>query len=240
MSPEASTVNEPKEERVPYRMIRRRTGEKMLESVQTIPHVSHFDEAEMTALVALRKEMKPEAEKKGIKLTFLPFICKALIATLRDFPNLNAVLDEKNQEIVHKKYYNLGIAVAAEQGLIVPVVKNSEEKDIWQIAAEISTLAEKVRTNKIQLPDIQGGTFTITNIGPIGGLYATPIILPPQTAILGLMKMRETPVAREGQVVVRMMMNLALSFDHRVLDGAEAASFTTTLIKRLEDPKTLL
>lgn len=235
-----AAVSDKKEDRVPYRMIRRRTGEKMLESVQKIPHVSHFDEADMTELVALRKEMKGDAEKKGIKLSFLPFICKALIATLKEHPNLNAVLDESAQEIVHKKYYNLGIAVAAEQGLMVPVVKGAEEKDIWQIADDIAKLAEKARSGKIQLPDIQGGTFTITNIGPIGGLFATPIILHPQTAILGLMKMKETPVVREGQIVVRTMMNLALSFDHRVLDGAEAAVFTTKLIKRLEDPRSLL
>lgn len=233
-------MSENKEERVPYRLIRRRTGEKMLESARKIPHVSHFDEADVTDLAALRKELNDEAQKRGVKLTFLPFVCKALTATLKEFPNLNAVLDEAAQEIVHKKYYNIGIAVAAEQGLIVPVVKNAEDKDVWELAGEIARLAEKARTNKIQLPDIQGGTFTVTNIGPIGGLFATPIILHPQTGILGLMKMKETPVVRDGQVVVRMMMNVALSFDHRVLDGVEAARFTAALIKRLEAPRALL
>jgi len=229
-----------KEERVKYRLIRRRTGEKMLESVQKIPHVSHFDECDMTELKALRNELKPEAEKRGIKLTFLPFVMKALIATFEEHPSLNAVLDEEAQEIVHKKYYNLGVAVAAEQGLYVPVVKHAETKDIWTLASEIVELAEKVRANKIQLPDIQGGSFTITNIGPIGGLFATPIILPPQTGILGLMKMREMPVVRDGEIVVRTIMNIVLSFDHRVLDGAEAATFVTKLIKRLEDPRSLI
>ncbi|PIP82561.1 MAG: hypothetical protein CO113_06575 [Elusimicrobia bacterium CG_4_9_14_3_um_filter_62_55] len=229
-----------KEERVKYRLIRRRTGEKMLESVQKIPHVSHFDECDMTELLALRDELKPEAEKRGVKLTFLPFVMKALIATFEEHPSLNAVLDEEAQEIVHKKYYNLGVAVAAEQGLYVPVVKNSQDKDAWALAAEIAELAEKVRANKIQLPDIQGGTFTITNIGPIGGLFATPIILHPQTGILGLMKMRKMPVVRDGEIVVRSMMNVVLSFDHRVLDGAEAAAFLTKFIKRLESPRALL
>lgn len=228
------------EERVPYRLIRRRTGEKMLESVQKIPHVSHFDEADVTELNALRKELAPEGDKRGVKLTFLPFVAKALIKAFAEHPSLNAVLDVEAQQIVHKKYYNLGIAVAAEQGLYVPVVKNAESKDIWQLAAEIAALAQKVRDNKIQLPDIQGGTFTITNIGPIGGLYATPIILYPQTAILGLMKMQERPVVRDGQIVIRTMMNVALSFDHRVLDGAEAAAFTTKLCRFLEAPRALL
>lgn len=228
------------EERVPFRLIRRRTAEKMLESARKIPHVSHFEEADVTELAALRKKLKPEAEGRGVSLTFLPFVIKALIPTFREFPALNAVLDEERQEIVHKKYYNMGIAVAAEQGLYVPVVKDADKKDVWTLAAEIAALAEKVRLNKIQLPDIQGGTFTITNIGPIGGLFATPIILHPQTGILGLMKMRDMPVVREGQVVVRTIMNVVLSFDHRVLDGAEAARFTTAFVKRLEDPRDLL
>lgn len=238
MAAEAATAGP--EERVPYRLIRRRTGEKMLESVRKIPHVSHFDEADCSELVALRAELMPEAEKRGVKLSFLPFVCKALIYSLAEHPSLNAVLDEEKGEIVHKKYYNLGIAVAAEQGLYVPVVKNAQDKDLWTLAAEIHALAEKVRAGKIQLADISGGTFTITNIGPMGGLYATPIILHPQTGILGLMKLQERPVVRGGIVVIRSMMNLALSFDHRVLDGAEAAVFTTKLIKRLESPRALI
>jgi len=238
MAAEAQTGT--REERVPFRLIRRRTAEKMVESVSKIPHVSHFDEADVTDLEALRKEMKPEAEKKGIKLTSLAFIVKALTKTLEAYPNLNAVLDEEKQEIVHKKFYNVGIAVAAPQGLYVPVVKDAGEKDTWTVADEIVTLAGKVRDNKIQLPDIQGGTVTVTNIGPIGGTHATPIILHPQTSIWGVMKMVDKPVVKEGQIVIRKMMNIALSFDHRVLDGAEAAAAMTDLIKRLEDPKSLI
>ncbi len=228
------------EERVRFIGVRRRTAEKMLEAARKIPHVSHFDEADVTALEALREELKPECEKRGVKLSPLAFVCKALCLSLAEFPALNAVLDEEKQEIVHKKYYNLGIAVSAPQGLYVPVVRRAESKDLWAIAAEIGALAQKARENKIALSDISGGTFTVTNIGPIGGLFATPIILHPQTGILGLMKMSPRPVVRDGAVVIRTMMNLALSFDHRVLDGAEAARFTSGLIKRLEAPRELL
>lgn len=228
------------EERVAFKGIRRKTAEKMVESVRAIPHVAHFDEADVTDLNALRAELKGEAEGRGLKLTFLPFLLRALADSLKRFPALNAVLDEAKQEIVHKKYYNLGMAVSAPQGLYVPVVKDADKKDVWALAKETAELAAKVRDNKVQLSDLTGGTFTVTNIGPIGGLYATPIILHPQTGILGVMKMQERPVVRGGQVVVRSMMNLVLSFDHRVLDGAEAASFTNSLIERLQDPRSLL
>lgn len=228
------------EERVRFVGIRRKTAEKMLQSARAIPHVTHFEEADLTELEALRAELKDEAEKHGVKLSPLAFVCKALCGALAEFPALNAVLDEEKQEIVHKKYYNLGIAVSAPQGLYVPVVKRAETKDLWTVAGEIGVLAAKVRDNKVQLSDLSGGTFTVTNIGPIGGLFATPIILHPQTAILGLMKMQPRPVVRDGQIVIRTMMNLALSFDHRVLDGAEAARFTTSLVKRLEAPRALL
>lgn len=228
------------EERVRFIGIRRRTAEKMVQSARTIPHVSHFDEADLTELEALRGELKGEAEAKGVKLSPLPFVCKALTLSLAECPALNAVLDEEKQEIVQKKYYNLGIAVSAPTGLYVPVVKRVESKSVWEIASDIASLAAKARENKLQLADLSGGTFTVTNIGPIGGLFATPIILHPQTGILGLMKMQPRPVVRDGAVVVRTMMNLALSFDHRVLDGAEAARFTSALIKRLESPRGLL
>lgn len=233
-------MDEEKVERVPYRLIRRRTGEKLLESVRKIPHVSHFDEADVTELDALRRELKSEAEKRGVKITFLPLVAKALITALKEFPALNAMLDEERQEIVYKKFYNLGIAVAAEQGLYVPVVKRAEGKDIWSLAEEMAELAAKVRANRIRLSDIQGGTFTITNIGAFGGQFATPIILHPQTGILALMKMEEKPKVRGGKIVVRKTMNLVLSFDHRVLDGALAARFMTRLVELLEKPRDLV
>jgi len=225
------------EERVPFRLIRRRTAEKMLESVSKIPHVSHFEEADVTELNKLREKLKVEADKRGLKLSPLPFVVKATVDSLKEFPSLNAFLDESKQEIVYKKYYNMGIAVVSPQGLYVPVVKEADKMDIWTLTKAISDLANKVRENKIQLPDIQGGTFTITNIGPIGGLFATPIILYPQTGILGSMKMKDQAVVRNGQIVVRTIMNLVLSFDHRVLDGAVAAHFMSALVKRLESPQ---
>lgn len=225
---------------VPFTGIRRKIAEKMQQSKRTVAHVTHMDECDMTAVLALRAKLKPQAEKKKIKLTFLPFIIRALSKALSEFPMFNSSLDEAAGEIVVKRRHNVGIAVAAPQGLVVPNVKNAQDKDIWALAAEISTLAEKVRAKTIEVSALQDGTVTITNIGPIGGLFATPIVNHPEVAILGLMKLAKKPVVREDKVVVRDMMNLVLSFDHRVCDGADAASFTNTIIKHLENPQTLL
>ncbi|MEQ1920360.1 MAG: 2-oxo acid dehydrogenase subunit E2, partial [Elusimicrobiota bacterium] len=174
------------------------------------------------------------------KLTFLPFIVRALSKALAEFPMFNSSLDESAGEIVVKRRHNVGIAVAAPQGLVVPNIKTAQDKDIWALASEISMLAEKVRAKTIEVSALQDGTVTITNIGPIGGLFATPIVNHPEVAILGLMKMSKRPVVRDGKIVARDMMNLVLSFDHRVCDGADAASFTNTIIKHLENPQTLL
>ncbi len=224
----------------PFSGIRRKIAEKMQQSRRTVAHVTHMDECEFTALQALRAKMKKEAEKKGVKLTFLPFIIKALCKTLQEFPMFNSSLDEAAGEIVVKARKNIGIAVAAPQGLVVPNIKGAQDKDVWTLATEVGALAEKVRANKIDVPSLQDGTFTITNIGPIGGLWANPIVNHPEVAILGLMKLRKTPVVREDKVVVRETMNLVLSFDHRIVDGSDAASFMNTLIKYLENPQTLL
>jgi pyruvate dehydrogenase E2 component (dihydrolipoamide acetyltransferase) len=228
------------EERIPFVGVRRRTAEKMAASVRTTAHVTHVDEADFTALVKLREEMKLETEKKGIKLTYLPFILRALVKTLKEFPNFNSSLDETGGYIVRKLYYNIGIATSAEQGLLVPVIKSVEAKDLWGLAADINRLTDKVRANKAEVSELQGGTFTITNIGPIGGLLATPIINHPEVAILGIMKLQKRPTVKDGKVEVRDMVNLALSFDHRIIDGAEAAHFMNTLVKQLENPRTLL
>lgn len=227
-------------ERVPFKGVRRRTAEKMSLSARTIPHVTHADEADATELAALREKLKPEAEKKGVKLTYLAFILRALVPALKEFPGLNSSLDEAKEEVVLKKHYHIGFAVAAEQGLYVPVLRDADKKDLWQLAREVSELSNKARENKLAPAELSGGTFSVTSVGSVGGLWATPIILHPQSAILGIMKMQERPVAREGKVVVRTMLNLALSFDHRLLDGAEAASFMNALIKRLEAPGSLL
>ncbi len=225
---------------VPFTGIRRKIAEKMQQSCRTVAHVTHVDECEMTAVLALREKLKPQAAKRGVQLTFLPFIIRALSKALAEFPMFNSSLDEAAGEIVVKRRHNVGVAVAAPQGLVVPNIKNAQDKDIWALAAEVATLAEKVRAKTIEVGSLQDGTITITNIGPIGGLFATPIVNHPEVAILGLMKLAKRPVVRDGKIVARDMMNLALSFDHRIIDGADAASFTNTIIKHLENPQTLL
>ena len=228
------------EEKIPFIGIRRKTAEKMALSSRAVAHVTHMDEADFTALVKIREELKSESEKKGCKLTYLPFIMKALVKSLKEFPNFNSTLDEQGGNIIRKHYYNIGIATSAQQGLLVPVIKNTQDKDVWALANEVNQLAEKVRANKVDVSKLQGGTFTITNIGPIGGLFATPIVNHPEVAILGIMKIQKRPVVKDGAVQIRDMANLVLSFDHRVVDGAEAAHFLNTLIKYLENPRTLL
>lgn len=228
------------EARAPFTGIRRKIAEKMSLSKRTVADVTHVDECDLTALLAVRDELKGAAAQRGLKLTFLPFIVKALTKTLQEFPNFNASLDEAAGEIIVKRFYNVGIAVAAPQGLVVPNIKGADGRDLLGLAAEIAALAEKVRLNAIDVASLQGGTFTITNIGPIGGLYANPIVNYPEVAILGLMKLQKRPVVREGGIFIRDMMNLCLSFDHRVVDGADAARFMNTLIGHLENPRTLL
>lgn len=225
---------------VPFTGIRRKIAEKMQQSKRTAAHVTHMDECDMTAVLALREKLKPEAAKRVVKLTFLPFIIRALSRALSEFPMFNSSLDEAAGEIVIKRRHNIGVAVAAPQGLVVPNIKGAQDKDIWALATEVSTLAEKVRAKTIEVAALQDGTITITNIGPIGGLFATPIVNHPEVAILGLMKLQKRPVVRDGKVAVRDVMNLVLSFDHRVVDGADAASFMNTIIKHLENPRTLL
>lgn len=227
-------------DKVPFVGIRRKIAEKMSQSKRTVADVTHVDECDMTAVLALREELKPEAAKRGVKLTFLPFIVRALTKALAEHPMFNSSLDEAAGEIVVKHEKNIGIAVAAPQGLVVPNIKGADGKDLFGLAAEIAGLAEKVRANKIEVAALQGGTFTITNIGPIGGLYANPIVNHPEVAILGLMKLQKRPMVRDGGIFVRDMMNLCLSFDHRVVDGADAAQFMNTIIRGLENPRTLL
>jgi pyruvate dehydrogenase E2 component (dihydrolipoamide acetyltransferase) len=199
-----------------------------------------MDEADVTPLWKIREKEKKAAEKKGIKLTILPFIVKAVVAGLKEHPYLNASLNDEDEEIILKKYYNIGFATDTPEGLMVPVVKNAADKSILQLAEELTQLAEKARSRKIDLADLKGGTFTITNYGALGGIYGTPIINHPEVAILGLGKMKEMPVAKGGKIAVRKILALALSFDHRVVDGAEAARFLNTVIARLEDPDLIL
>jgi pyruvate dehydrogenase E2 component (dihydrolipoamide acetyltransferase) len=223
-------------QRVPFKGIRRATAKKMTESWAKVPHVTHTDEADVTELVRIRQKEKAKALEKGIKLTYLPFIVKAVVAALKEHPYVNSSIDEDTQEIVLKQYYNIGIAVDTEEGLMVPVVKIADKKSVLKISEEIQNLAELAASRKIDLADLKGGTFTITNIGVIGGTYATPIVNYPEAAILGVGKIHDKPVVKEGEIVVRKIMGLSLSFNHNIFDGAEAARFMNDLIKNLEDP----
>ncbi len=229
-----------REEVVPLRGIRRTIAERMVKSVHTAAHVTHVDEADMTDLVMLREMQKGTAEKRGVKLTFLPFLIKAIVPALKEFPYMNSSLDDTSGSIILKKYYNIGIAVDTEQGLVVSVVKDADRKDVFELAVDIENLAEKARNGTLSLDEVHGSTMTITNVGAIGGLFATPIINLPEVAILGLHKIAKRPVVKEGRVEVRDMAYLSLSFDHRVVDGAYAARFATRIIQGLQNPKKLL
>lgn len=227
-------------ERVPVKGIRKITASKMVESVEHIPHVTHFDEIDVTELWDLRERMKSITEMRGIHLTFLPYIVKALVSGLKEYPYLNSSLDEEKNEIIVKKYYNIGIAVDIGEGLIVPVVKGADQKSIFDIAKEIEDLAEKARNGKIDLGDLKGGTFTITNIGSIRGKFATPIINYPEAAILALGKIYDKMQLKEYTASVRKILPISLAFDHRIIDGAYVARFVDALAKQLENPSLIL
>jgi len=227
-------------EAVPMKGVRKSAAKRLTESARTAVHVTHMDEADVTELVKIREREKAVAQKDGINLTYIPFVVKAVIAALKQYPYLNSTVDDENEEIILKKYYNIGVAVDTEDGLIVPVIKAADEKSILKIAQEIQSLAEKTRARQVDLADLKGGTFTITNIGFIGGTHATPIINYPETAILAMGRILEKPVVLNGKIVVRKIMPLSLSFDHRVIDGAMAARFVKAIIKYLEDPSLLL
>ena len=228
------------EERVPLRGLRRAISNQMLASHLYTVRTLTVDEVDMSALVALRERMKPVAEKAGVKLTYLPFIFKATASALRAFPNMNSSLDEATQEIVKKRYYNLGCAVDTEAGLVVPVVKDVDRKSILQIGTEIASMAIKARDGKLAPEDMTGSSFSVTNMGSAGSLISFPIINVPDSAILGVQALQERPVVRDGQIVVRHMMYLSLSFDHRLVDGAEAARFVKHIARLLESPDQLL
>jgi pyruvate dehydrogenase E2 component (dihydrolipoamide acetyltransferase) len=226
--------------REPLKGIRKRIAEVMVRSYSTIPHVSHTDEADVSDLFAVVKKQKPKAEEKGVKLTVTSFVAKAVVSALKDFPMVNSSLDEETGDIVYKKYYNIGFAVDTDQGLMVPVVKDVDQKSILQIAAGIQQLADKARSHEIDLEELRGGTFTITNIGSVGGIHATPIINHPELAILGTMSARKKPVVKENEIVIRTIMPLVISFDHRLLDGAVVARFMNHIKELLEDPMRML
>lgn len=226
--------------RIPLKGIRKKIAEAMSHSKHTAAHFTYVEEVDMSEIVRLRASAKEEALRKGIKLTYLPFIIKAVIPALQEFPYLNSSLDDEKGELIIKGDYNIGIATDTPQGLIVPVIKGADRKTIWEIAQEIEVLSERARTGKSQLDDLKGGTFTLTNAGSIGGVLATPIINHPEVAILGVNAIRKRPVVKNDQIVIADVMFLSMSVDHRVVDGADAARFMNRLVYFLSEPSRLV
>lgn len=220
--------------------IRRTIAAQMVKSVSTAPHVTNFDDADITVLEEMRKSIPKGYLGPDIKLTTMPFVMKAVAAALRQHPVLNASIDDDNEQVIYREYINLGIAVDTARGLVVPVMRGVDRMTIGQIASELAKLAAKARDVSFAIEDLRGGTFTISNLGAVGGTYSTPVINHPEVAILLLGRSRWMPVVREGNVETRFMMPLSLSYDHRLVDGAAAARFLNQVIEYLETPAKLL
>ena len=218
----------------PVTPLRKVIAQRMTESRLAIPEVTQFDEVDVTALNELRKKFAPEYEKQGAKLTITTFVLKAVAATLKKHPNFNSSLDELANEIVFKEYIHLGLAVDTEAGLLVPVIRDVDKKDLLQLSKDVAELAAKARDRKLGMEDMRGGTFTISNQGAIGGAHFTPIINRPEVAILGLGRSVLKPVVREGKIEARLMMPITVAYDHRVIDGGAAARFTVDLVAAFE------
>ncbi|MDP2314022.1 MAG: dihydrolipoamide acetyltransferase family protein, partial [Pseudomonadota bacterium] len=228
------------DERIKIIGLRRKIAEKMVQAYRTAPHFTYVDEVDCQKLVALRKAINPMAEARGAKLSYLPFILKALALTFREFPTVNAVMDEDEFTLVVRRDVNIGIATDTDAGLYVPVIKNVESKSLVELALEMADLTRRTRENKVRIDELTGGTFTVTSVGNIGGRFATPILNHPEVAILGVNQIHDRPVAIDGKVEIRPMMYLSPSFDHRVIDGAVAARFVSALKRLLEQPEALL
>jgi pyruvate dehydrogenase E2 component (dihydrolipoamide acetyltransferase) len=220
--------------------IRKAIAKAMVNSKHTAPHVTLMDEVDVTKLVAHRKKFKEVAAEKGIKLTFLPYVVKALVSALREYPTLNTSIDDETSEIIHKHYYNIGIAADTEKGLLVPVVKDADKKSMFAISKEINELAVKAREGKLTPNEMKGASCTITNIGSAGGQWFTPVINHPEVAILGIGRIQEKPVVKNGEIVAAPVLALSLSFDHRIIDGATAQYALNHIKRLLNDPELLL
>lgn len=224
----------------PMSNIRTKTAEHLSYAWATVPHVTQFDQADITILEMTRKAFNPKVEKEGGKLTITSFLLKISAAALKAFPQFNSSIDMEKKEIIYKKYFNIGVAVDTEFGLIVPVIKNVDKKNLTELSVELSQLSEKARTKKISLDDLQGGCFTITNLGGIGGTSFTPIVNAPEVAILGISRGSYKPIYKDGKFEPRMVVPLSLSYDHRIIDGADAARFLRWVCEALEQPMKLL
>ncbi len=227
-------------ERQPLSHLRRTIAERMTLSAALIPHVTHFDKADITELDAIIRGSLEKARERGVTLTLTSFLLKAAALALQEHPQFNASLDPAAGEMILKRYYHLGIAVATDRGLIVPVIRDVDKKPLLDLARELAALAQRMRDGKATLDDLRGGTFTITNIGALGGTGAIPIINYPEVAILGVARARLEPTVRDGQIAPRLLLPLTLTFDHRVADGADGARFASDLVRRLEHPDQLL
>ncbi|MBI5726417.1 MAG: dihydrolipoyllysine-residue acetyltransferase [Ignavibacteriales bacterium] len=220
--------------------VRAKTAEHLSYAWAAVPHVTQFDKADITDLEKLRKQFSPAVEAKGGKLTVTAILIKVMAAAMKNFPQFNASVDMESKEIVYKKYCNIGVAVDTERGLIVPVLRNADKLNIAEISAELNKISEKARTRKISPDDLQGGCITISNLGGIGGTFFTPIVNTPEVAILGVSRGAYEPVYRNGEFIPRMMLPLSLSYDHRIIDGADAIRFLRWVIEALEQPMKLL
>lgn len=227
------------EERVPFRGLRKAIAQNMTRSKFTATHFTYVEEVDVTDLVALRARAKEKAAERGVKLSYLPFIIKAVVNGLKKWPSLNSSLDETTQEIVLKRYYHIGIATQGPQGLSVGVIRDADKRSIFDLSREIERLAEAIRSGKATREDLTGSTFTISSLGQLGGVLATPIINFPEAAILGVHKIAEKPAVRGGQIVPRHLMNLSISVDHRIADGYDGAMFLQEVKGYLEDPTLL-
>ena len=227
-------------ERQPLSKVRQIIAKNMSQAWQQVAHVTQFDRADVTDLEAFRQRNKEKTEASGAKLTPTVLALKAIITALKTFPQFNASLDAGANEIILKHYYNLGIAVDTERGLLVPVIKDVDRKDILELALELGDISNRARTNKIGLDELQGGTFTVTNLGSLGVGEFTPIVNHPEVAIMGLGRAREEATVREGRIEPRLIMPLALSYDHRVIDGADGARFMRKIVDALENPELML
>jgi pyruvate dehydrogenase E2 component (dihydrolipoamide acetyltransferase) len=228
-------------ERVPISHLRKVIANAMRASKHNAAHVTHVDEADVTDLVAHYRRAKPAIEERtGVRLTLLPFFIKALVATLEKYPMFNASIDEERQEILFKKYFNIGVAVDTPEGLIVPVIRDANSKNLVELAEEITDKAARARSRELTLEELKGGSCTITNIGPLGGVFATPIINQPELAIVGLHAIKERPEVVDGEIAIRKMMYLSISFDHRYIDGAEAARFMSDMVRLVSEPMVLM
>ncbi|MDD9802973.1 MAG: dihydrolipoyllysine-residue acetyltransferase [Deltaproteobacteria bacterium] len=227
-------------EQTPLNRVRKLSAANLHRSWVTVPHVTQFDEADITELDGFRREQKALAAARGVKLTFLPFVVKALCAALHEFPHFNASLDATGENLILKRYHHIGVAVDTPNGLVVPVIRDADQKGLFQLASELEALSEKARTRQLRPADIQGGSFSISSLGGIGGTFFTPIVNHPEVAILGVSRMDWKPAWRDGAWQARLVLPLSLSYDHRVIDGADAVRFTGRLAEFLCDLRRLL